>query len=187
MRLRRWVLQAELENEVRGSVVLMMPLLASLNACATTGDRGGDRPSHASVAAITVSVGPCFGFCPVYDVTVSERGDVHFSGKRHTAIVGDRDRTAGAAVYGAFARDLAPFRPADGTTARIECTAAISDTSSYTITWTAADGRKTVATHQRGCIGGPGKALDGVLAKLPVTLGVADWAKQTTRPGLSRG
>ena len=174
---------------MRGSVVLMMPLLASLNACVTTGDRGGDRPSHASDAlvAITVSVGPCFGFCPVYDVTVSEKGDVHFSGKRHTAIVGDRDRTAGAAVYGAFARDLAPFRPADGTTARVECTAAISDTSSYTITWTAADGRRTVATHQRGCIGGPGKALDGVLAKLPGDLGIADWAKQTTRPGLSRG
>jgi hypothetical protein len=179
-----------MENEVRGSVILMMPLLASLNACATTGDRGVDRPSHASdasVAAITVSVGPCFGFCPVYDVTVSEKGDVHFSGKRHTAFVGDRDRTGGAAVYGALARDLATFRPADGTTAQVECTAAISDTSSYTIIWTAADGRMTVATHQRGCIGGPGKALDGVLAKLPGDLGIADWAKQTTRPGLSRG
>jgi hypothetical protein len=179
-----------MENEVRGSVILMMPLLASLNACATTGDRGVDRPSHASdasVAAITVSVGPCFGFCPVYDVTVSEKGDVHFSGKRHTAFVGDRDRTGGAAVYGALARDLATFRPADGTTAQVECTAAISDTSSYTIIWTAADGRKTVATHQRGCIGGPGKALDGVLAKLPGDLGIADWAKQTTRPGLPRG
>jgi hypothetical protein len=176
-----------MENEVRGSAILLMPLLVALNACATTGDRGGDRPSNPSLAAITVSVGPCFGFCPVYDVTVSEQGDVHFSGKRHTAFVGDRDRTAGATVYGALARDLARFRPADGSTAQVECTAAISDTSSYTITWTAADGRKTVATHQRGCIGGPGRALDDVLAKLPEDLGIADLAKQTTRPGLSRG
>jgi hypothetical protein len=175
------------ESEMRRSGVLLMPALISLGACASTPQAVMNPPLAGSPETIAVSVGPCFGFCPVYDVMLSPNGDVHFSGKRHTAKVGDRDRRSSPEVYRAVAGDLASFRPANGTTERVPCTAAISDTSSYTITWTAADGRRTVATHQRGCSGGPGHVLDSILASLPKRLGIAAWAQQTTRPGSSRG
>jgi hypothetical protein len=168
-----------------GSVLGAMALLG-LSACAD-----GDRPSASapppSAETIAISVGPCFGFCPVYQATVTPAGKVGFSGERHTAVLGARERDAGADVYRALARDLAPFRPADGQTAAVECEAAISDTSRYTITWIKPDGSKTEATHQRGCSGGPGKALDAILRDMDQRLGIADWAKQTTRPGVSRG
>jgi hypothetical protein len=69
----------------------------------------------------------------------------------------------------------------------VECTAAVSDTSPFTVTWTDAAGHKTSATVQSGCPGGPGQALVALLRSAPERLGIADWAKQTTRPGASRG
>lgn len=159
----------------------------ALGACAADSAGVGSTPAPAAGETIAVSVGPCFGFCPVYQVSIAPGGAVAFVGERHTEVIGERKAAAGAATYTAVARDLALFRPADGTTARVECEAAITDTSSTTITWTDAAGRQTVATHQRGCSGGPGKALDDVLGALPERLGIAGWAKQVTRPGVSRG
>lgn len=144
-------------------------------------------PPGLQADTITVAVGPCFGFCPVYQASIAPGGAVSFSGTRHTAILGERRRETGGQTYRALAEDLAPFRPVDGTSARVQCDAAISDTSSYTITWTGPDGRQTIATHQRGCSSGPGQVLDGVLQTLTTRLGIADWAKQMTRPGESRG
>lgn len=155
----------------------------ALTACATV-----PAPTQPPAAeTISVAVGPCFGFCPVYQITLSPEGTLRFMGKRHTAILGDRSRDAGRPKYDALARDLAPFRPRTGTEARVECTAAVSDTSSFTITWTDGSGTNTVATVQGGCPGGPGKGLVTLLRDVPARLGVADWAQQTTRPGEPRG
>ncbi|MGF7146763.1 streptogramin lyase [Sphingomonas zeicaulis] len=159
----------------------------ALGGCAAESSGVGPTPAPAAGETIAVSVGPCFGFCPVYQVSIAPDGAVTFTGERHTEVIGERKATAGAATYEAVAHDLAPFRPADGTTARVDCEAAITDTSTYTITWTDASGRQTVATHQSRCSGGPGKALDAVLGRLPEQLGIAGWAKQVTRPGVSRG
>lgn len=159
------------------------PLILSLAACATT---PGNGPA-ATGETITVSVGPCFGFCPVFEASLMPDGAVHFVGRRHTAVLGEKSRSAGVGAYRALARDLAPFRPADGTEARVECIAAVSDTSDYTVTWTATAGRKTTATVQSGCPGGPGQALVKLLREVETRLGIADWAKQETRPGMPRG
>ena len=166
---------------------VLVPVLISLGACASTTEVATKPAAGGPLETIAVSVGPCFGFCPVYDVVLTPNGDVRFSGKRHTAELGDRNGHTSAETYRAVAGDLSAFRPADGMTQRVACTAAISDTASYTITWTAADGRRTVATHQAGCPDGPGRMLDGVLATLPQRLGFVAWARQTTRPGSSRG
>jgi len=169
-------------------------LAACLTGALALGGCAGSEPAVSTGApnalpaeTIAISVGPCFGFCPVYDVSFTPAGVVTFDGKRHTEVLGERSRAGGKGAYRALAAALAPYRPADGTTARVECSAAISDTSSFTITWTASSGRQTVATHQRGCRSGPGQELDRVLEDLPSKLGIADWAKQVTRPGASRG
>lgn len=160
---------------------------ALLASCTTVPQENAGTPEAEGAETITISVGPCFGFCPVYNVGIVPKGTVTFEGKRHTVVVGERQHDAGAAAYRTLAADLAAYRPHTGTTATVECEAAISDTSTYTITWTNPRGDKTVALHRRSCSGGPGKALDAILEDVPSRLGIADWAKQITRPGESRG
>jgi hypothetical protein len=159
----------------------------ALGACTTHAPRPLAEVPAAGNASILVSVGPCFGFCPVYDVVVASGDTVIFAGKRHTAVLGDRSRHAPADTYRKVAADLAAFRPATGSEAEVPCETQITDTSVYTITWVDPDGQRTVARHQSRCAGGPGRALDGVLGGLPQRLGIAEWVKQTTREGASRG
>lgn len=164
--------------------------LFALGACSAKTvpvETGGAAATAPAQETIAISVGPCFGFCPVYEASITPGGGVTFNGERHTQVLGERTRAAGQGTYRSLANALAPYRPSDGTTAQVECSAAISDTSAVTITWTSGTGRKTVATHRRGCADGPGKDLDKVLESFPRVLGIADWAKQTTRPGTSRG
>ncbi|SFR83824.1 DUF6438 domain-containing protein [Sphingomonas jatrophae] len=157
-----------------------------LALCACAAQPGRVDAGHAALGTIEVAVGPCFGFCPVFDAAIEADGTVTFTGRRHTALLGVQQREAGADAYRALDRDLAPFRPQPGTEARVPCDAALADTPSYTIRWSDAAGQAT-ATHQGGCPSGPGHELDAVLRDLPKRLGIENLAKQTTRPGESRG
>lgn len=164
-------------------------LLASLMvlvACAGERSDGLNVGSSREQESIAVSVGPCFGFCPVYDVTLRSDGLVSFTGTRHTAVLGKRTRRGAPSLYGDLKTELAPFRPADGETATIACAAAISDTSTYTITWTDGAGRRTAAILKSRCPAGPGHELDAILGRLPQKLRIDAWTKQTTRTGTSR-
>lgn len=163
--------------------ILAVSAASALAACAGV----PTAPAAAGGSAITVALGPCFGFCPVYDVTVSAGGQVSFVGRRHTAVLGERSRQVPTAGYATIAKDLEVFRPASAGETTAECTAAVSDTSPMTVTWTDRSGGKTSLTVASGCPGGPGHALVEVLRGMPARLGVDEWAKQTTRPGASRG
>lgn len=169
-----------------GRCLIVLAAAAVLTGCAVGSRREGVLTPRAG-EVIEISVGPCFGFCPVYDVRVVPDGAIVFDGKRHTAVLGERRRSAGPATYRTLADDLAPFRPAPGTEDVVACDAAISDMSSFTITWTDAAGMRTVAKHSFGCTGGPGHTLDQLLHDLSMRLGIANWARQVTRPGASRG
>jgi len=161
--------------------------LLGMSGCATVAPGGAPASGPAVPTSIAISVGPCFGFCPVYDVKLSADGAVAFTGARHTAVLGSRERRTTPETYRAVAADLAPFRPADGTTAEVPCAIAMSDMPTYTITWTDTNGGQTVATHKGGCRDGAGQDLDVVLHGVPERLGIEAWMHQTTRPGVSRG
>ncbi|WP_431312384.1 DUF6438 domain-containing protein [Sphingomonas natans] len=134
-----------------------------------------------------MSVGPCFGFCPVYDIKIAPDGEIIYNGDRHTAELGLRARKASVQTYLSLVADLAPYRPAAGKMVEIECAAAVSDTPLYTISWIDPKEGASMATHRSGCQSGPGHELDAVLRQLPARLGITHWSKQTTRPGASRG
>ncbi|WP_241127018.1 DUF6438 domain-containing protein [Novosphingobium terrae] len=158
----------------------------SLAGC-TSATAPRTAPPPPAEAAITISVGPCFGFCPVYSVMVSSSGTISFEGERHTAALGKHQREGGAASYSALAAALAPFRPSQGTVARTTCEQQITDQPHYDISWTANDGTVTKLQHDRGCRSPKNDTLNAVLQDLPDQLGIEPWARQLTRPGVSRG
>ncbi|MBB5985745.1 DUF6438 domain-containing protein [Sphingobium lignivorans] len=163
-------------------------LALSLAGCAAIDAPATGVPaSEGPAESIAYEVGPCFGFCPVYNARIASNGTVAFEGIRHTMTIGKQAVTKDAATYRAFAEALAPFRPADGTTASTTCDARISDQQHYRITWTSADGKTTVLEHDRGCRSPRNDRLNAVLEAAPERLGIADLARQTTRPGASRG
>ncbi len=160
-----------------------LALLAGLGGCASL-----QGPSTFPAGeTVSYSVGPCFGLCPVYNVSVTPDGFVRFEGERHTATLGQQERHGGASAYRAISTSLAAYRPATGTTADTECESRMSDQQHYRIVWTAADGTQTVLQHDKGCRSPRNDALNKTLENLPNKLGIADWARQTTRPGVGRG
>jgi hypothetical protein len=165
------------------SALTALVLMASLGACASL--QGPTVPANGET--ISYSVGPCFGFCPVYNVTVTPDGHVAFEGERHTATLGRQETDGGAKAYKTISATLTAYRPATGTTADTQCESRMSDQQHYRITWTAADGTQTVLQHDKGCRSAKNDALNKALETLPSKLGIADWVKQTTRPGVGRG
>ncbi len=163
-----------------GALLIALAGCSTMNAPAT----GGAGPVKET---ISYTVGPCFGFCPVYSLEVSPGGHVAYNGERHTAVIGAKERDAGENAYGDTAKALAAFRPADGATADTQCEQRRTDAQHYVITWTKADGTKTVLQHDRGCMSAKNTELNKALDEIPAKLGVADWAKQQTEPGASRG
>lgn len=165
------------------SLVAALTLTAALSACAMI---PADTPP-VGAETISYSVGPCFGFCPVYTVAVTPDGHVAFDGERHTATLGKQEKDGGAQAYRTMSNALAVYRPATGTSADTECESRMSDQQHYRIIWTAPDGTETVLQHDRGCRSKQNDQLNKTLEGLPSKLGIADWAKQTTRPGVGRG
>lgn len=105
--------------------------IAALSACANAPTMS--PTSAASAETIAISVGPCFGFCPVYKISVAPGGTIQFNGERHTAVLGGKTREAGSARYAEVARALAPYRPQRGTKVETTCDARISDQQHYQI------------------------------------------------------
>jgi hypothetical protein len=147
------------------------------------------KPEAPAVAAETISysIGPCFGFCPVYKVEVTPAGHVTYEGERHTATLGTKETEGGAKAYSAIAKAVAAYRPTTGQAEQTKCDQSISDMQHYRIVWTATDGTQTVLEHDKGCRSAKNDALNKALEALPAKLGIADWAKQETRAGVSRG
>ncbi|QNE31595.1 hypothetical protein F1C10_06395 [Sphingomonas sp. NBWT7] len=164
---------------------LLLAMSAVLAGCA--GNLPAPHSATRTAETITVSVGPCFGFCLVYTVSMAANGEVVFDDARHTAALGERRRKIDAAVYRAIAAELARFRPRAEEQREVACRVKVCDQASYDVTWTGAAGARHVIHAAGGCRDGEGAALEAVLRTLPKRLGIAEWAQQRTYPGTSRG
>lgn len=163
-------------------------MLGALGIIIALSARAAEQPAaQASPETIAVSVGPCFGFCPVYKMSMAPAGAISFVGERHTGLLGHGMRENGSASYAKAAAALAPYRPETGSKAETTCEARISDQQHYQMTWTAPDGTVTTLDHDRGCRSGRNDMLNAVLDALPTQLGIEEWAREVRRPGVSRG
>ena len=88
--------------------VPMCGLAFALVSCATPGAMADDG----AATRIDYSLSPCFGFCPSFELSVTPEGEGTYEGQAFVARQGAARFTASEAEYRAFARRLAPFRPA---------------------------------------------------------------------------
>jgi len=170
------------------TLICTTALLAASGCTAIPGDRPGSAAAPPPAAeTLEIAVGPCFGFCPVYRASIDPAGKVHFEGERHTALLGARDTQIAPGHGAAVIASLASYRPATGTTAQTQCEQQISDQQHYTLSWTAPDGTRTVLEHDKGCRSPRNEVLNALIGALPEQIGIGEWARQVTRPGVSRG
>ncbi|RIA37720.1 hypothetical protein DFR49_3608 [Hephaestia caeni] len=133
------------------SILLLAPLIA-LAGCVAG---GSPAPTPGDSATITYATQPCFGACPVYTVAVSPDGQGVFTGKRFTAVTGERTFTVPRDAYDRFAAALAPYRPENGEV-RYEmgsdnCGMAPTDQPSADVTWTSVTGANGKLHFYYGC------------------------------------
>jgi hypothetical protein len=145
--------------------------------CATDGAPPASGPRPIEAESISYETQPCFGACPVYAVTVSPDGHGHFTGKRFTALTGERDFTLDRAAYDRFAAAIAPYRPASGAV-RYEmgsdnCGPAPTDMPSADVTWSSRTGSSETLHFYFGCKA-RNPALAAALQSAPEALPIAD-------------
>lgn len=139
--------------------------------------QGRGEQERARGEAITLSRGPCFGFCPVYQVSVSPGGRVDFEGIRHTSVIGPRSRSAGKDAYRKVRHSLAELRPETGTSHEFPCPAGHTDTSLLTFEWVSPHGQRTIFRYRMGCPSPHGVRIEKLLAEQLGILQVTEWTR----------
>jgi hypothetical protein len=80
-------------------------------ACARTGPQqpevaGSKSPIAPATGSVSLERGPCFGTCPVYEVTIDRSGAVRFVGRRFVADTGVSTGTASSASVDSLFAEL---------------------------------------------------------------------------------
>jgi Domain of unknown function (DUF6438) len=154
-----------------------LPLLA-LSAAAAAQPRPG-------VESISYQVGPCFGACAGFRFTVSADGRGTFEGEGGTALRGRHAFRVTRAQYQAFARHLAPVRPARGNEAFAgpgQCRGIRSDQRNVVVTWRPARGPTQELNYYTGCVGPRIPGIDRRLSAAPGLLPLARFIRPGARP-----
>jgi hypothetical protein len=143
-------------------------LLAAASGCATI----ADRPIPIESESISYETGPCFGACPVYRVTVSPDGNGTFEGRRFTAVTGERSFRLTPEQYRAFAAQLAPLRPAEGSVRMSgeACRQMATDLPSAEVTWFSSIGNSQSFYFYYGCDMERNRAIAERLTRAPELL-----------------
>ena len=145
-------------------------LLAASTGCATI----AERPIPIESESISYETGPCFGACPVYRVTVSPDGTGTFEGRRFTAVIGERGFRITPEQYRAFAAQLAPLRPTEGSVRMSgeACRQMATDLPSAEVTWFSPIGNSQSFYFYYGCDMDRNRAIAQRLTEAPRLLAI---------------
>lgn len=144
-------------------------------------------PRPRPVSSISYETTACYGFCPVYKVTVNVDGSGTFEGREHVAALGERQFRISRAQFAALARHLEPIRPARGDVrydAASRCRGAglpPTDGASMVVTWRGAPRAPQTLLFYSGC---PQRDVQTRLRDAPRLLPIAEWTKSA--PNRSR-
>jgi hypothetical protein len=133
---------------------------------------------HGRITAVTYEAGGCFGACPIYRVTVTERGVGIFEGRRFTAATGTRRFTITPRQFRAFVAHLAPIRPPNRQSIRYEgprlCPRMATDMPTASVSWRATSGGAQTLTYYYGCDPEKNRALAQRLSAAPGLLPIEE-------------
>ena len=126
----------------------LLPLLA-LGGCDSTKNVNSDNgntnvtPSAPDPVALTYQRGPCLGKCPVYTLTVNEKGEARMTGRKFSKREGDYTQTLSPQAY----KDLMQtVKTANMTALENKYDSGIADAPVVTLTAVYADGGKKEIT-----------------------------------------
>ncbi len=89
-------------------LMLLLVLAIALAGCATgaTNDNTGSESAAPTVETITLERQPCFGFCPVYTLTIHADGRVEYNGTEYVEVTGPQTANIDPADVQALANTL---------------------------------------------------------------------------------
>ena len=151
----------------------MLLITAALVITAALG-AGGAAAAPAAPERIVYETGPCFGFCPTYQVTVDANVQGLFEGQRFTAVKGRRRFHFSPAQFVAFRDRLKLDRPVG--TRRLSgdaCRSMATDQITVTIRWSGGRQPPAQLSAYFGCDMDRNAALFRRLATAPQLLPIA--------------
>jgi len=131
------------------------------------------------VETITFETSSCvFGACPGYRVTVNSEGSGTFEGGRSGTVTGTHAFQLEPGRYRAFARHLAPLRPARGTVRYTgeRCRSMDLDLPSAEVTWRSRRGTQSLF-FEFGCDMDRNRAISSRLHRAPSLLPIEDYIR----------
>lgn len=159
---------------------LLLPLALLLPGCAMKGEAPpAAHHSPNALESIRYETSPCFGTCPIYNVTVSSAGKGIFQGQRFTSANGTETFAVTREQFDAFARALAPYRgKVGGQAGGGNCKRMHTDDITVRVTWTATNGRIQKLSHYFGCDSPEYDAMEAGLRDAPSKLPIGDMIGQ---------
>lgn len=163
--------------------VALLAAFLALTSCTTVPAASADP----ALDSIRYETGPCFGACPVYQVTVHADGNGTFEGRRFTAVEGTRAFRATPAQFRAFAAHLAPIRPAHGSVryAGDMCGMMATDLPSAEVSWTGSGETQSLYFYF-GCDMERNQALAERLRAAPGLLPIGEMIGRPDRTAVER-
>lgn len=156
-------------------------LIATLGAVVLTACAPVEAPAETptmSDVEIGLTRGACYGFCPVYTVTINGEGEVRYEGRRFVNAVGERTSTIPREDV---ARLLARFDEIGFSNLRDAYRAEVSDLPTYTVRLTRDGQTKTVVDY-----GGTGAGMPQSVRELQTEIdrvaGTAQWVLRDGQP-----
>ncbi len=144
-----------------------------LAACAPVAN-----PVNQTPVLITLSRTACYGFCPVYSVSISGEGEVIYNGRGFVNVVGEQRARI---EPGDVANLLARFDAIGFSNLRDAYRAQITDLPTYTITLERGGQRKSVLDY--GGVGaGMPEAVRGLQDEIDRVAGTARWVLRDGEP-----
>ncbi len=131
-----------------------------------------NKQASSSEAMIRLSRGPCFGFCPVYEVTVLENGSVEYYGKYYVLKTGHARKQ----ITQETIRILREAFEASGFFRLLpSCCNCVSITDAATVVIEyRGEGRSKRIEHYRGCLWAP-RTLGDLEEKIDDLVGTVEW------------
>lgn len=126
--------------------------LAAVIATACSGEKGVVQ-AQTGEAMITLSEGPCFGTCPIYDMTLKPNGDYILNAERFVKAEGVREGNMGGQAYMDAEEALrnAGFWSIEPEQTMDTLHNCHTDAPTTKITWRDAEGKEKTVTYNAGC------------------------------------